>query len=160
MIIDTTQSTLFDFRVTGQVNLKLWRDGKLIDERNNHNLVMSVGRNYIANRIAKNTGDSGGVVIVSHMGIGTGSAGPTDDTKTALVTPTGARQPLTSTTVTNNQVTYVGEFLPAVGSGDIVEAGIFNDVSAGTMVARTTFGVITKVLNSDKLTLTWTLTVS
>ena len=163
-IIDTSQS-IFDFKVTGQVNLKLYNQhGELIDERDTKNLVVTTGKNYIASRIASNTAD-----IVSYMGIGTsnfingqtiGSTTPVvgDTTLTAPITP-GNR--VTATPVASGtQVTYTGTFGPSNGSGGIVEAGLFSALTGGTMLARTTFGIITKAISTDTLTLTWTLTVS
>ena len=168
MIIDTTQATFFDFRVTGHVHVALERDNRVIYECDQHNLVMDSGRNYIANRIAYNSplsgnGDASGIAKVGYMAIGVDSSNSTATNITALVNQTGTRV-TTTVSVATNTVTYTGIFETNNGSGEIKEAGLFNDSTATTgsynMLARTTFGVITKVANSDKLTLTWTLTVS
>ena len=129
---------------------------------------MDNGRYYIANRIAYNSplngnGDASGIAKVGYMAIGTDPANNTAVNLTALVAQTGTRAS-TTIVVAQNTVTYTGVFETNNGYGSIQEAGLFNDSTATTgsynMLARTTFGIITKVQNSDKLTLTWTLTVS
>lgn len=161
-IIDTSQS-IFDFRVTGQVNLKLYNKyGEIIDERESKNLVVDTGKTYIASRIASNT-----AAIVSYMGIGTSNTYNASSTvgvsasDTNLTTQAASSTRVAVTpTATGNQVSYTGVFVSGNGGGDIKEAALFSAASGGIMLARTTFGIITKVLGSDQLTLTWTLTVS
>jgi hypothetical protein len=66
---------------------------------------------------------------------------------------------LTSDTVAGAVVTYVATFGPGVGTGAIVEAGIFNAASSGTMLCRTVFSVVNKGAD-DAMTITWQITVS
>ena len=115
------------------------------------NLVVTAGKNYVADRIKNNS------TVMSHMAIGTGStAAAAGDT--ALGSQT-ARTALTSTTVTNNEIVYVDTFAAGTGTGAITEAGIFNASSGGTMLCRTVFSVVNKGA-SDAMTITWTVTVS
>ena len=115
------------------------------------NLVVTAGKNYVADRIKNNS------TVMSHMAIGTGStAAAAGDT--ALGSQT-ARTALTSTTVTNNEIVYVDTFPAGTGTGAITEAGIFNASSGGTMLCRTVFSVVNKGA-SDAMTITWTVTVS
>tara|TARA_A100001388_G_scaffold201663_1_gene152768 strand:- start:733 stop:1155 length:423 start_codon:yes stop_codon:yes gene_type:complete len=115
------------------------------------NLVVTAGKNYVADRIKNNS------TVMSHMAIGTGStAAAAGDT--ALGSQT-ARTALTSTTVTNNEIVYVDTFPAGTGTGAITEAGIFNASSGGTMLCRTVFSVVNKGAN-DAMTITWTVTVS
>lgn len=75
-----------------------------------------------------------------------------------------------------NTITYACTFLPGVGTGAIVEAGIFNDstpsateadnagsyasaITGGTMLCRTTFAVVNKGAD-DTMSITWTVTIS
>ena len=76
----------------------------------------------------------------------------------ALGTELG-RVALTSTTVSTNSVTYVGDFPAGTGTGAVVEAGILNASSSGTLLCRTVFSVVNKAA-ADTLKITWTLTVS
>ena len=115
------------------------------------NLVVTAGKNYVADRIKNNS------TVMSHMAIGTGStAAAAGDT--ALGNQT-ARTALTSTTVTDNEIVYVDTFAAGTGTGAITEAGIFNASSGGTMLCRTVFSVVIKGA-SDAMTITWTVTVS
>ena len=115
------------------------------------NLVVTAGKNYVADRIKNNS------TVMSHMAIGTGSTA-TAAGDTALGSQT-ARTALTSTTVTDNEIVYVDTFPAGTGTGAITEAGIFNASSGGTMLCRTVFSVVNKGAN-DAMTITWTVTVS
>ena len=125
-------------------------NGNEIDRRHIPNLVVDVGRNWIAERMTSNT-----PALVSHMAVGTLNTPPAGNQTTlsaelARVTATSSR--------TNNSVTYNATFAAGVGTGAIVEAGLFNAASAGTMLARTTFLVVNKAAG-DVVTITWTVTI-
>ena len=115
------------------------------------NLVVTAGKNYVADRIKNNS------TVMSHMAIGTGST-PAAAGNTALGSES-ARTALTSSTVTDNEIVYVDTFAAGTGTGAITEAGIFNASSGGTMLCRTVFSVVNKGA-SDAMTITWTVTVS
>jgi len=126
-------------------------NGNVKDTREVENLVVDTGLDFIASRMG-GAGDS----VMSHMGIGTGTtaaaAGDTD-----LGTLVGSRAALTSATVTDNTIVYVGDFSSI--SGAITEAGVFNASTAGTMLCRTVFSAI-NLTSADSLTITWTITIS
>lgn len=132
------------------------------------NLVVSTGKAFIASRMVGTA-----AAVMSHMGIGT-------DSTTEVVGNTALGAELTvaggftgytragiqggTGTASNNVVTFVATFPannPSAPSGGAVlrEAGIFNASSAGTMLCRTTFPIVTK-LPADALTITWTVTIS
>ena len=130
------------------------------------NLVVSTGKTFIASRMVGTSS-----AVMTHMGIGTDST-----TEVVGNTALGAeltvgggytgytRASLTTSTNSANVVTYVATFAannPSAPSGGAVlrEAGIFNASSAGTMLCRTTFPIVTK-LPADALTITWTVTIS
>ena len=115
------------------------------------NLVVTAGKNYVADRIKNNS------TVMSHMAIGTGTAAAAAG-NTALGSES-ARTALTSSTVTDNEIVYVDTFAAGTGTGAITEAGIFNASSGGTMLCRTVFSVVSKGA-SDAMTITWTVTVS
>ena len=69
-----------------------------------------------------------------------------------------ARVALTSTERTGNTVIYEATFAPTVGTGEIVEAGIFNAESEGVMLNRAIFGVITKE-SADTLQIVWSISI-
>jgi hypothetical protein len=118
--------------------------------------VVNAGLAYIASRM---TGTTKGVM--SHMALGSGTtaeaAGQTD-----LVSILGAREGLDSTTITgtnNEKVQYVSSFEAGDGTGAVTEAGIFNALTTGDMLSRTTFAVVNKAAD-DTMTVTWTITLS
>ena len=115
------------------------------------NLVVTAGKNYVADRMKNNS------TVMSHMAIGTGTAAAAAG-NTALGSES-ARTALTSSTVTDNEIVYVDTFAAGTGTGAITEAGIFNASSGGTMLCRTVFSVVNKGA-SDAMTITWTVTVS
>ena len=115
------------------------------------NLVVTAGKNYVADRIKNNS------TVMSYMAIGTGTAAAAAG-NTALGSES-ARTALTSSTVTDNEIVYVDTFAAGTGTGAITEAGIFNASSGGTMLCRTVFSVVNKGA-SDAMTITWTVTVS
>lgn len=130
-------------------------DGKVKEKREHDNVVTTLGKGYIASRMKDAT-----ATAMSHMEVGISSASPTDVAQTTLISAVSAsRTTLTSTTVSTNTVTYACTFGAGVGTGALVEAGIFNAASAGTMLCRTVYSVINKGA-SDTLTISWVITVS
>lgn len=140
---------------TGRVKLQLiGPDGKIKEEQVVKNLVVDAGLDYIASRI-EGTSDA----VMSHMEVGTDNTAPAAGDTTLGTAIAGSRVTLTSTTVTSNAVEYIGDFPAGTGTGAIVEAGIFNDASTGSLLCRTIFSVVNKGAD-DTLKITWTVTVS
>lgn len=145
-------------KMTGNLKLVLTDEhGNVKQEEEVKNLVVTVGKNFIASSMAKTTTNS--PAAMTHMEVGTGTtAAAAGDT--ALQTPVASsRVTLTSTTVTTNNVAYVATFPAGTGTGALTEAGIFNASSSGTMLCRTVFSVINKGA-ADTLGITWTVTVN
>jgi len=137
-----------DFKLIGDLSIAI--NGKVVQEVDN--LVVTTGKNFVASRMKDAT-----ATAMSHMAIGTGTtAAAAGDT--ALGTE-AARQALTSTTVTTNEVAYVASFAAGTGTGAITEAGLLNAASGGTLLCRTVFSVVNKGAD-DSMTVTWTVTVS
>jgi hypothetical protein len=127
-------------------------DGKLKQREVCHNLVVTVGKNGIADQLLA----SPTISKPSHMAIGTGStAAAAGDT--TLQTELD-RNALTSKTRSANVVTMVGDWAAGDGTGAITEAGIFDASSAGNMYVRAVFSVVNKGA-SDTLSLSWALTI-
>ena len=116
------------------------------------NLVVTAGKEYVASRM-KDTS----ATAMSHMAVGTGStAAAAGDT--ALGTESG-RVSLSSTTVTNNVITYVATFPAGTATAALTEAAILNASSGGTLLCRTVFSTVAKGA-SDAMTITWAITAS
>jgi len=144
-----------DLGIRGHVRVEV-RDsitGELKDWTESDNLIVTVGKNGIADQLIA----SPTINKPSHMAVGTGSTAPA-----AGDTALGAeidRNALTSKTRSTNVVTMVGDWAAGDATNSaIAEAGIFDAASTGNLYARATFTAINKGA-SDTLSITWTFTI-
>ena len=126
-------------------------DGKVKQQITGHNLVVNDGQAHVADQLASTPSDS----AMSHMAIGEGT-NAVSATQTALQDELD-RTTLDSRTSDSDTVTYQASWGPGAGTGAITEYGIFNDSSAGTMLARFVDNVINKG-EDDSLEVEWTVT--
>jgi hypothetical protein len=145
-------------KMTGNLKLVLTDEhGNVKQEKEVKNLVVTVGKNFIASSMAKTTTNS--PAAMTHMEVGTGTTAAAAGDTTLETAVASSRVTLTSTTVTTNNVAYVATFPAGTGTGALTEAGIFNASSSGTLLCRTVFSVINKGA-ADTLGITWTVTVN
>ena len=145
-------------KMTGNLKLVLTDEhGNVKQEEEVKNLVVTVGKNFIASSMAKTTTNS--PAAMTHMEVGTGTTAAAVGDTALQTAVASSRVTLTSTTVTTNNVAYVATFPAGTGTGALTEAGIFNASSSGTMLCRTVFSVINKGA-ADTLGITWTVTVN
>lgn len=146
--------------ITETVSIKGNLNIQVIDKNNNikqdvkvKNLVVATGKDHIAGRITSNVDP-----IMSHMAVGSANVNPTVS-DTALLGEI-ARVALTSSTVTNNTISYSATYPAGTATGTIAEAGIFNNLSAntGTMLCRTRFNEVNKAVD-DIIVITWNITI-
>lgn len=138
--------------VKGSLQIKkLNLQGQLVEERDVNNLVVAVGKSVIASRLIGNT-----LPVFSHMALGSSNTAATTS-QTTLGTEL-ARVSLSSTSRTNNAVSYIATFPAGTGTGTLTEAGIFNDGASGNMLCRTNFNAITKGAG-DSIIITWNVTI-
>lgn len=129
------------------------QDGTIKDERQFKNMVVDLGKAYIAGRVGPNA-----TTAMSHMAVGTGVAAPTAANAT-LGTEVGTRSAMgAGITQTGATITYSATFAAGNGTGALTEAGIFNAATGGTMLCRTTFAAVNKGA-SDTISITWTVTI-
>jgi hypothetical protein len=138
-------------------NLKGKVEVRLNDEvvREIDNLVVTTGKGFVAASMLKTTSNS--PAAMTHMAIGSNTTDPAAG-DTTLGTELG-RVTLTSAEVSGAVVTYIATFPAGTGTGAVVEAGILNASSAGTLLCHTEFDVVNKG-SADAITITWTVTVS
>jgi len=129
------------------------KDGNIKDQREETNLVVDTGLNFICDRM-EGTSEA----VMSHMGLGSDNTAPAAG-DTDLGSLLGARELIDSTVVSTNTIQYSSTFEAGDGTGAVTEAGIFNAASAGTMLCRTTFAVVNKDVD-DTMTITWTITLT
>ena len=141
-------------KLKGRVGIVLKdKYGNVKETREVDNLVVNAGLDYIASRMK-----DASATAMTHMALGSNSQAAAAG-NTALASQLGSREALDSTTVTSNQIAYVSSFEAGDATGSVVEAGIFNASSGGTMLCRTVFGSVAKQAD-DSMTVTWTVTIS
>lgn len=149
------------FPITGHLEIILTdENGQVKEKRSIPNLVVTVGKQLIAERLMTASPASPGFNVMSHMALGTSNTAPAVG-NTALGTQWGNRQTLETPTRTSNVIRYSCVFGPSIPNSTtttVQEAGIFNASTGGTMLCRTVFGAITKT-STDTLTINWDVTV-
>jgi hypothetical protein len=125
--------------------------GEVTLDQTHENLVVTTGLTHIAARMV------GTPTAMGWMAIGTTNTAAALG-QTTLVAEVG-RVALTSATSAGAVATFVATFPAGTGTGTIVEAGVLNAVSVGTMLNRVVFGAVTKGA-ADTITITWTVTLS
>jgi hypothetical protein len=143
-----------NLKASGELTITVFdRNGNLKEAKKVPNLVVTVGKNYIASRMVGTAS-----TVMNGMAIGTGTGTPIAG-DTTLGTEAG-RVALSAFTASTNTVTATATFAAGTGTGAITEAGIFNNsTSGGTMLCRTTFPVVNKAAG-DSIAITWVITVS
>lgn len=142
-----------NIKVTGDVMVEITGpNGEVKERREIKNLVVSVGKTFIASRMVGTTAG-----VMSHMAIGGSStaAAAGDSTLGAEL----GRVALASSGSSGAVVTYTASFPAGTGTGAVVEAGVLNAAAAGTMLCRTVFPVVNKGAD-DAMSITWQITVS
>ena len=142
--------------VIGHVRVEVFGpDGALKDFREVDNLIVTVGKNLIAdNLLASPT-----LGKPTHMELGTGTTAPAAGDTALQTVIASSRVALTSKTRSANVVTLVADWAAGTATNSaITEAGVFDASSSGNMSSRATFTAIPKGA-SDTLKITWTYTV-
>lgn len=141
--------------MTGAIESILYRKDGLIEVRRKNNLIVSGGKDFIADSIGKSASRPG---VMSHIAVGTGTTAP-GGAQTALVTELFRQSATYAHTTGNSTFTFETTYAAGDATGAITEAGIFNASSSGTMLNRVTFSVINKGAD-DTLTQRFTFTLS
>jgi hypothetical protein len=116
--------------------------------------VVNSGKYAIASRLIGTA-----TAVFSHMALGSGVVAAVAG-DTTLGTPYASTRPtvtVTGGTGSVNTVTYSATFAPGNSTGSVTEAGIFNALTGGSMLARTVFNSVYKD-TLDTLTINWTIT--
>lgn len=143
-------------KAIGSVDFKLTKEDGTIEKWEIQNLVVTVGRNHIADQLAGQL-----EAAMSHMAIGEGTD-PQIVGDTALQSEVSRKVYASKDQGTGadaNKVIYAANWAAGEGTGAITEAGMFNSATAGTMLTRTTFQVKNKGAG-DSLSIQWTLTIA
>lgn len=156
-------------------------NGELIEDRFYSNIVVTIGKQWIAQRMKDTAGSPSHTIPLqmSYMAVGgNATVGSNPDKTTPAVGDVQlsarpeaggvpalaelARVGLTTAggVVSGAVVTYAATFAATTGTGSLVEAGIFNSATAltGIMLCKTSFDVVNKA-NNDSIAITWTVTI-
>lgn len=144
-------------KVTGYVDVTLvGPDGQVKQSHKGPNLVVTVGKNYLAAWLAA---ASQAGEFMTFIGLGTNSSGPTSgDTALGAEFSGGGYSRIDGTLSSAANVwTNTATFPPGNGTGAITEAGLFTASTSGTMFARQVFAVYNKAAG-DTLIIVWNVT--
>jgi hypothetical protein len=148
-------------KLTGHINIKHFRAGELIDERDLYNLIPTVGKALLADLLCGDTGAS----FVSYLALGldTTAADASDTVLGSEIVDSGLERALATTsritTSTTNDTASLAYTWTATGAKAVTELGAFNDATAGTMLGRRVFSAV-NVVNTDQLQVTYTFQIS
>lgn len=142
-------------KMKGRLEIHLYGpDGELKEYRDTgFNTLTEVYDSTVADRMA-----GGADALVSHTGVGTTSGGK-NTTSTALEAQ-AARvaddSDVQGAGAADNDTIHTATFGAGVGTGALVEAGLFTTLATATLMAWQDFAVVTKGA-ADTLTTTWTI---
>ena len=149
-----------NIKATGTVDLVLYNQyGEEIDSRRGiHNIIVAGGLAHIASRM-----NSTAQAVMGWLGVGTTNTGEVvaNTLLGAEIARVATTPSIITTTQTNDTVQHVATIAAGTATGALVEAGLFNIVTAntGTMLNRITFAVINKG-SLDALTVTWKIKIA
>lgn len=141
--------------VRGNLRLVLTdKDGKIKDKREFQNTITVLQDATVADRMAGGTD-----TLIDYTGVGTTSGGKTTSSTDleAQVVRVQNDSNTQGAGADDNDVIHVSTFGAGVGTGALVEAGLFTGAADSTLMAWQDFSVINKGAG-DTLTVTWTVT--
>jgi len=146
-------------QLKGSVKVQLFdENGNLKQGHEDHNLIVTIGKSYLATWLAAATQST---KFMSYIALGAGVSGPSSSDTVLGSEFTGGGNVRVQGTLTPSSNTWnnTATFAPGNCTGAVTEAGLFSDLTVGTLFARQVFGVYTKAAG-DTLTVSWTVTIS
>jgi hypothetical protein len=141
----------------GHVTVELFGpDGKLKDRRTGHNVITTVGKEFLASFLYSSVA-AAATNTARYIAIGTDATGEAVG-NTALGIET-SRHTGTVSYVSGGIFRVIATFATGSGTGAIVEYGLLSSNTAGTLVGRHTSAAVNKG-SSDTLTVTYDVTFS
>lgn len=124
---------------------------EIVEKIHVSNLIVTTGKEFVASRMIGTTSN-----VMSHMAIGA-SPIPQSIDDTTLKSEID-RVAIFTIDLLGANIEYTAAFSPGGSPRIITEAGIFNDVTTGDMLCRTTFPPITQT-TSEAIGISWTISV-
>lgn len=145
-----------NIKASGMFHMVHKRDGKVIDERMFPNLITNAGFAALAGLALVDVGGTAFDYIA--IGITNTAANVADTTLASEITTNGGQRAAgtgtrVTTSVTNDTAQLVLTYT-FTGSFAVVESGVLNASSSGTLLCRQVFSAI-NVVSGDTLTVTW-----
>lgn len=146
-----------DLKLSGRYFVRLYGpDGALKDERAGHNVVTTVGKEFLASFLNSAVA-AAATFTAKYIAIGTGgSAESASDTGMGTE---AARTTGTASYLSGQIFQVTATFAAGTGTGAITEYGLFSSSSAGTLISRDTEAAVNKGA-SDTLTVVYQMTIS
>ncbi len=153
--------------IMGHVVVKVFdENGVLTQYAESDNLVVDVGLDGMVDRIFGTSLQTPNQIF-DFVHIGTGSVFAPNATQTDLEIPLGGLCVRVQDVSVFGDTSVSGETTATIEAlfdggdcaGQIVEAGVFNNATGGTMSARSTFGIVT-IGAGDTLTLSYEITIT
>lgn len=148
-------------KLKGSVSVKLiGPDGVVKQEHIDHNLVVTVGKTYLATFLTPGNHNTG-TEFAQFVALGTVQTGPAsgDTALNAESVVAGYSRVSGTLSFSSNVWTNTATFPPGNGTDAIKEAGLFSLASVGTMFAHQTFNVYNKGA-ADTMIIVWSVTFS
>jgi hypothetical protein len=146
-------------KLAGSVHVELiGPDGKIKQQHTDHNLIVTVGKTYLAAWLAA-ASQAGEFMSYIALGSGTNPAALSDTTLQTEFTGGGNSRSLGALTSSSNTWNNTATFAPGNCTGAVTEAGLLSASSVGTLFARQVFAAYNKAAG-DTLTVSWTVTLS
>ena len=145
------------FELKGRVKVTLiGPDGKIKQQHENHNLVVTVGKTFLANWLTAATQST---PFMSYVGLGTSTtpAASGDTTLGTELVGGGYSRQQGALTNSSNVWTNTVTFAPGNGTAAITEAGLFSASTSGTMFAHQVLAAYNKQAG-DTLIIAWSVT--
>lgn len=140
------------------VDIEIWRDGRVIEKRTNHNLVVNGGKADMAARLVVTPSK-----LYKYMRLGHNGASPVSAQTTITTIVTASNRTCNTAAMSG---TRTAKFIRTWATTDfsatgIREAGLFSQLTngSGTMLARVNFTAVNKS-SHDTLKITWTVKVN
>jgi len=125
----------------------------LVEHHTYNNLVVTTGLQWVAARLNDPT-----PAVMNYIAVGTNNAAPALGQTTLSTEIYRAPVSALGGAVSGNSIIYNQTIGPGDATGALVEAGIFNQASGGTMLSRVTYPILNKG-SGDTIAITWTITV-
>lgn len=157
------------FKISGWVKVEVVRDGKVIYIHEDHNILTNQGKDIIAKEVFGAAGANGtgkhtpNATVYIALSSYAGGVNATQTTLTAEIASGG----LSRATATYNHanstsaIIIVKQFTSSATFTAVQQAGLFNNpTSAGAgLLAANTFSSV-NLISGDKITITWSITLS